>query len=52
MTNVFHIQCLFMASRNSALLFSGAEKTGLVQHRSQKPAPPFQSVLLNCFWQN
>ncbi|QHJ78448.1 MAG: hypothetical protein [Bacteriophage sp.] len=25
MTNVFHIQCLFMASRNSALLFSSAE---------------------------
>lgn len=52
MTNVFHIQCLVWPLQNSALLFSGAEKTGLVQHRSQKPAPPFQSVLLNCFWQN
>ena len=52
MTNVFHIQCLFMASRNSALLFSSAENGAGSTSLQKKPAPPFQPVLLNCFWQN
>lgn len=45
MTNVFHIQCLVWPLQNSALFFSGAEKTGLVPHRSQKTSP----ALLTCF---
>ncbi|QHJ82731.1 MAG: hypothetical protein [Bacteriophage sp.] len=49
MTNVFHIQCLFMASRNSALLFSGAEKTGLVPHRSQKTSPALSTCFAELF---
>lgn len=52
MTNVFHIQCLVWPHEILRFSSLAQKKRGWFHIAPKKPAPPFQPVLLNCFWQN